>query len=388
MQNNTLINKRAVVFCNDIEYAVGLVRCLGEAGYYVECFYYTNSFESKYILASRYVKNGRMFSSKEECLKYLLEDYPVYNPKPVLFTMPDPPAFLVDTHKADFEKKFILMSAGKDGDIAKWMDKGRQSALAEKVGLIAPWMIKLHKTEEIPHDLKYPVFTKSTASMNGGKCDEGICHNREELVVKQKEMKSEYFLVMKYIQKKAEVNYFGLSIGDHVYVDYKDNVTSFTPKAYGNYINFFPCSYDTIHNSIVEFIKATKYQGLFDVEFLLGEDNVLYFVEVNFRCDGELYLLTPALNLPAEWCRLVSLPAEQLPLKLNPKQMNFWGMAETFDFRDRVRTGQVNFFKWFWQFVTADSRMLFNAKDPIPFFYYIAYLMKQARNKIKRKFHK
>ena len=46
---------------------------------------------------------GKKFSSINDALTYLLDDYPIYPEKPILLTIPDPPAYYVDLHKTDFE---------------------------------------------------------------------------------------------------------------------------------------------------------------------------------------------------------------------------------------------------------------------------------------------
>lgn len=356
--------KNVAVFCSDHICALGLIRALGEAGYKVECFCYGNN--SDYILSSKYVSDGLPFGTCEEATSFLINEYPIKLEKPVLFTLPDPPAYHVDLNQEVLKEKFILFSAGATGSIVYWMDKKNISDLAYKHGLIVPWAIKLSKKDEIPDDIKYPVFVKSSNSTEGGKADEGVCFSKEELEIKKNKLISDSFIVMQFVDKVKEINYFGLSIKDHVYIDYHD-VRERAPKTgYGYYNSFHLCNYDDLHNRMINMIKETHYQGLFDVEFLLGDDGQLYFTEVNFRVDGEIYKLSLGINLPAYWCDLIDLSKEELPERLETKRNNFVGMTELDDFRASVLSGRVNFFKWFWQFLTADRRMLFNVRDPKP----------------------
>lgn len=129
-------------------------------------------------------------------------------------------------------------------------------------------------------------------------------------------------------------------------------------------------------------ILETGYNGLFDVEFIQGKDGKLYFMEVNFRCDGELYKLLPGLNYPSEWCRLIEMKEAglSLPDKLDLGKERFTGINETSDFRENVLTGKVNIFTWLYQFMKADKRMLVNLKDPLPFFVRVYTRLKKKLN--------
>lgn len=358
-------NVKVVVLCSDYITALGLVRSLGEAGYRPECYCYGYS---NYLLASRYISKGRLFKSKENAFYFLLNEYPCNEEKPVLLTIPDPPAYFVDLHKDELEKKFILQNAGAAGRVAYWMDKNNICQLAQKYGFDLPWSVVLNKNSEIPQNIEYPIFTKGLQSVGGGKCDEGICFSKAELQQKIKSMHSDNFLVMKYIHKKKEINYLGIAKGGKIYIDYHDIRERFPAGGYGHYNRFVKVKKDDFYQRIVDMMKETQYEGLFDVEFLLGQDDVMYFMEVNFRTDGEVYKLCEGVNLPAEWVRLAKLRNDELPEYLNTKKASFVGITEIDDFRHSVMSGEVNIFKWIWQFITADRRMLFNLKDPMPFF--------------------
>lgn len=48
-----------------------------------------------------------------------------------------------------------------------------------------------------------------------------------------------------------------------------------------------------------KFLEACGYNGLFSLEFLRGKDGKDYFLEINFRNDGNAYVVTKAgVNLP------------------------------------------------------------------------------------------
>lgn len=360
------MEKRIVIFCNDGYPSIGLIRSLGEANYRPECYCYGKY--CRYLLASKYVSKGRIFETPDEVLNYLVNDYPLYGNKPILFTVPDLPAFLVDQNYNRLSQKFLLMSAGRQGAIGEWMDKRKMANIAKKHGFTIPWTIELSKNDTIPESIEYPVFTKSIRSVDGGKCDESICWNRDELEAKKTTIQSERFLVMKYIKKKQEIDYFGLSVKGKAYINFHDEISRFPNSGYGYYCVYKKCDHTEICQRCISMIEEIGYNGLFDVEFLKGEDGVLYFMEMNYRVDGAIYKLTPGINLPAEWCRLVNYDKKDLPEVLPIKKEHFTGMTELQDFKTSVLSGEMNFFKWFWEFCTADTHMLLNLKDPKPVF--------------------
>lgn len=377
----------AVVFCSDSWPGLGLIRSLGEAGIHPECFCYGE--HGDFLLASKYVSKGRIFKTADDALSFLMNDYFCDDrEKPVLFTIPDDPAYLVDMHLDMLKNKFILMNAGRQGAIASWMSKKNMANIAQKHGLLVPWFIELAKNETIPDSINYPVFTKSVSTIEGGKEDEGICWNRKELEEKKATIISDRYLVMDYIEKKQEVDFFGLSVKGKVYIDYHDEISRFPDGAYGYYGPFKRHGYDEVRLKCISMMEEIGYEGLFDIEFLLGEDGHLYFMEINFRVDGAIYKLTPGVNLPAEWCRLVNVAKEKLPETLSLNKSCFTGMTEFHDFKASVLSGKMNPIKWFWEFCLADKHVIINLKDPKPalvWTYYLLKIVKEHKWSKKRK---
>ena len=371
--------RRIVLFCSDIYTSLGVIRCVGEGGNKVEVYCYGR--ECNYLLASRYVSTGKSFTKADDVVDYLINEYPIYEEKPVLLTIPDPPAYLVDLHKEVLESKFVVMSAGEAGAVIHWMSKVNISNLAVKYGLTVPWSITINKNNPIPNNLTYPVFTKSVKTMDGGKCDESICWNKAELENKAKTIKGNDFLVMKYVLKEKEINYFGLALDGKIYIDYHDERPRFKAGSYGHYNTFHRNEESSLLDNIKAMMLETGYNGLFDVEFIQGKDGVLYFMEVNFRIDGEVYKLLPGINYPMEWYRLINLKLsnQRLPDNLKLGKYNFTGMTECSDFRENVVTGKLNPIVWFWQFLKADKHMLVNIQDPMP-------MLVKCKNMITRYF--
>lgn len=362
-----------VVFCSDSHFALGCVRCFGEAGFRPDVICYGD--ESEFILSSKYVRTG-YHMSKEEGINFLLHDYPFNGEKSILCTIPDPPAVLVDTYLDELKEKFYVSSAGDPGRVAYWMNKKNIGELAKKHGLTVPEIVEVQKGTPVPIDLQYPVFTKSSSSAQGGKGDEGICYSREELSDKLAKSRDSRLLVMPYIQKKREINYFGISVGSHIYMDYID-INEHCPKdGLGHYNKFQLCVHDRMYDNIISMLKETNYEGPFEVEFLEDQYGTQHFMEINFRMDGELYKLCEGVNLPAELCRLFPMKDEERPVCLDLKKEKFCGMSEFNYFTTCVLNGSTNFFVWLWQMLTADRLVYLNFKDLKPLFVFIKIRLK------------
>lgn len=160
-------------------------------------------------------------------------------------------------------------------------------------------------------------------------------------------------------------------------MDYYDKRPRAKEGGYGHYNIFQICPKDSLYSRIVSLMKETKYNGLFDVEFLKSIDGTLYFMEINFRVDGEVYKLSPGINLPAEWCRLVLLDNNELPDNLTTGKQLFSGISETQDFSENVLSGNMNFFRWIKQFFQADKYILINFRDPLPVFVKLWVIVKR-----------
>lgn len=81
------------------------------------------------------------------------------------------------------------------------------------------------------------------------------------------------------------------------------------PDSYGGYEFLFPFKDEILAEKISKLLKVTHFSGIFDIEFLIGEDDELYFMEINFRNSGCSYACTDGgFNLPldglSQLCRI------------------------------------------------------------------------------------
>lgn len=362
---------------------LALIRCMGNAGYGVVGYFVR---EMKFVLKSRYLTKYFLFDSVKEAVDAMLRDYPVSEDRPFLMLGWDVAAYEISLRQNEFEKRFVVSSLGKQNQVAFWMDKRNQMALARKHGLNVPWMKVLSKGDAVPEGIEYPVFTKGLVSAIDVKNDEAISYCEEDLRKRLDNLKCDRCFVMSYIRKKKEINFFGFAVKGRVYIDYRDCADRFPKDAYGNYATFSLAPHDELHARLVEMIKEMDYEGLFEIEFLLDQDEEMNFMEINLRADSFIWCLTAGQNQPALWCRLMQLPEEQLPDKLDTGRKRFTGMVEERDFREAVLGGQISVIKWLWQFLTAKRHQIVNLKDPLPAIWYVAEMLdRRIRIKVLQK---
>lgn len=138
------------------------------------------------------------------------------------------------------------------------------------------------------------------------------------------------------------------------------------PDSYGGYEFLFPFKDEILAEKISKLLKVTHFSGIFDIEFLIGEDDELYFMKINFRNSGCSYACTDGgFNLPFRWA--VSTLQNKLYLDGFKPILKFDAMNEIGDYYDSVKTKKVSIFNWIKELKGCKSYYLYNAKDPAPF---------------------
>ena len=156
--------------------ATGLIRSLGERGYYV-------LFASTYSkIESKYTKGYlRLPKSDEAQIETMLDYLRTLPSKPAIFTVDDHCNYLLDEHYQTLEKyAFIPHAKGRLKEIS---DKSVMSQIAQNSGLNVPAFEKLNLTGEIAWSLQFPVILKPYAGYAGSKGDIRICTTKEDAAV-------------------------------------------------------------------------------------------------------------------------------------------------------------------------------------------------------------
>lgn len=347
---------------------LGVIRALGERGYYVEYVNYELKGGFDYVSKSKYIKRYKSLVGIEELAVYLLKR-PFFNGNEVIISCADIVTECLNLHLDKLAERYIIPGVSCQGEILKLMDKITMISMAAKRGINAPavW--------ELPKDINkvtYPCITKCHISSHGEKSDIVIFKKKEELYSFLMTKPGQLLFAQEYIDKKDEVQFIGCSLnaGENVIIPGMSRIIRSQPNTNTGFLEYG--SIDPFYNDIVEkaklYIKDCGYSGLFSFEIMRGKDDKVWFLEINFRNDGNAWCVTRAgINLPVIWIKACLAEDFSSEIK-NPRKIIM--MPELQDFK-LVLQHKVSLWKWLVDWKRTDYFMEFDKNDKKPFFYAI-----------------
>lgn len=356
-----------IIFCEEHYNPLGLIRSLGETG--IKPIAIVKKSKNLIASQSKYISKLHMVSTNDEGFELLKKEYGNLKVKPFLYTSDDQITSYLDKRYDELKDHFIFFNAGKAGRISEYMDKDNINKLAVKHGLkiAKSWVVK---PGEIPKDIEYPIVTKAIIStIDSWKKDSFICNNEEELKDAFKSIRSEKILIQKFITKKNELCLDGFSVkkGQKVFYAIASNYNDMLANAYSNYMTVKNTYDHEIEKKLSKMFKEIGFEGIFSVEFLIDQDDSLYFLEINFRNSTWSYASTKAgMNLPVLWSR--SMLDDSVVDKAYVKFDDFTAMAEFVDFKDRVKTKRISLWKWLKQMKECKCLYFINKHDMRPIY--------------------
>ena len=355
------VMNKVVVIGTSHHNTLGMIRCLGQAGYLVDLILIDQA--NSYITHSRYLSKVVVLSGLSELIKCLSSNYDNQSICPIIISCSDAVASYLDSNYDEIKDKYYFFNSGNANKVTACMDKQYQVALAKEFGLNTPhsYIFKGDISKTI-----YPCLLKPVQSINGGK-QVMICHNDNELLKSLTLYgKSVEVLVQQYLKKEYEVVILGLSVNGQIFIpgyilkhrDYDGGTLYSTVKS----ISSFP---KKIIQSCKDMIQAMDYEGLFGVELIYSNNNY-YFIECNLRNDATTYALAVAgVNLPELY---VKVKRENFVLPISCPVKEIKSIVEFNDFKHRKNFG-VSLYQWLKEYLRASCKYYFNWKDPMPFFY-------------------
>lgn len=308
------MNPKVVIIGHGYLSRLALIRSLGQAGYDVtvivtmygdvnttrplDCY-------SKYV-SEVYYCNAR---DNDGLIKILIENCVCKEQKTVIIPDSDWAASIIDRNRDLLSEHFLFPRINDESvHIADWMDKERQKKLARDLGLTVPGTTTFHIHDGIMPDLSnihYPCFTKALTTMAGGKQCFRRCNDENELRIALTIFAKRGFediLVEDFIDIEREYAVVGITDGENVIIpgiiQFVENCQCHLGIARTGKI--LPIKgYEELIEQFKQYVKATKFVGLFDIDFLYSK-GVFYFCEMNFRYGGSGYAYTMSgVNLPA-----------------------------------------------------------------------------------------
>jgi len=357
-----------IIFCEEHYNPLGIVRSLGENGIYPVLVVIKSL--QRVVSCSKYIKKVYSVDSMEEGLDVIKKNYSDLPDKPFILTSDDMITSFLDLNYEALYQKFYFYNAGHTGRITEFMDKERILNLAEAHGLHVLKSMMVDKGV-IPKEIKYPIVTKAAMpNVDGWKSDSIVCYNEEDLRNAYQKIKSEKVLLQHYLDKKNEICLDGVSVNEG-----KD--VMFAISSTYNYILANSYSHDMMvkssENAILEeplrnMFTEIGFEGIFSAEFLVDQNDNVFFMEINFRNSGWSYAATCAgMNLPLIWSE--GMIQGFLPKNCKKKiKEPFRAIAEFPDFSVRVKTKQISCISWIKNVMKCKCLFYWNWKDPIPFF--------------------
>lgn len=375
-KNHEVYKHKHILLVEDHTNPLGIVRSLGEEG--IHPIVLLCSKNPQLVNKSKYVGELHIFNTINEGYNYLISHYGEEKLKPFIYNGSDDITLLLDSHYEDLKDKFYFTNG--QGGIEKYLQKYDITQAAVECGLQIP-KEELLEVGQMPKTLKYPVFTKAATSAKGGgwKDQAHICNNEDELRKAYTQIHTDNILVQEFIKKKNELCIDGISIngGEEVFMPYACSYYRFRPDSYGNYMYFFPFTDEKLIENIKRLIKQVHFTGIFCIEFLIDNNDELYFLEVNFRNSGWSYAFTKGgFNLPFRWA--VSMLDNTLFMDSFKPLEKFDAMQEIGDYYEFVKSKKIPLIKWLKE-VKASYLFLYNSKDPAPFW---NFLLQKIKNKL------
>ena len=295
---------KAIVIGGIHHNTLGIIRGLGIKGICPDAYIITKT-GSAGSVKSKYINKTIIFEDEQKMLVHLLATASSYKDKVVLYAAGDAVSAIIDKNYDRLKDTYVFFNAS--GTLHEWMNKEKMSSLAASLGMNVPQHF-VHKVgETLPDNIDFPCITKAISSIEGDKSDTTICQNRDEL---------ENFLstpnlcpliqIEKFIKKELEFQFIGVSLNGgetivipgHSHIDRPNGIQN---TYFFNYIANDETFADTLEKAKA-FIKATGYSGHFSVEFLRGVDGRDYFLEMNFRNDGNaICVIDSGFNIPYIW---------------------------------------------------------------------------------------
>lgn len=348
--------------------SLGVIRALGERGYGVEFVNFAADGRD-YVSKSKYIKKYQFLKSINQVCGYLRQR-PKSEHKEVIIPCADAVTEHLNLHLDDLSERYLFPGVPQQRRMVELMDKTIMIEMAAERGIYAPPVWNL------PTDLDkvtFPCITKCHVSSHGGKSDIVVLHSKEELNFFLQKAEGELF-AQAYINKKEEVQLIGCSLrgGEEVIIPGMSKIIRSQPNTNTGFLEYAPLDpfYDDIAEKAKLYIRDCQYSGLFSFEIMRGKDDKIWFLEINFRNDGNAWCVTKSgINLPVIWVKACLGEDYQTEIH-EPKRILMMPELQDFKF---VLQRKVSFVQWLRDWKRTDFFMEYDKNDKKPFFFVLYY---------------
>ena len=293
---------KVVVIGGDHHNTLGVIRGLGERSIKPELILVTPS-RMTFVDYSRYVTRSRKIDGDNEIVDLLLGVYKNEQVKPVIICCSDSSSGVIDDNRDKLKPFFLLPGADEQGRISALMSKKRMAELAIEVGLDIPQTRYVKDPDRDLSQVKLPCIIKPLESRKGSKKEIAICKTLEDLKCYATSHEIRNDQIQDFIDKDFEYQLIGCSTKSEIIIPGVSKILRPCKGSNTSYLHYTPlvdgfCDIEKCK----EFVRRTGYHGLFSLEFLRDKNGKDYFMEINFRNDGNAICVTAAgMSLPYIW---------------------------------------------------------------------------------------
>ncbi len=364
---------------------LSVLRSLGSASVIPHLILITDD-KDPYVRNSKYIDRYRCIE-KVDCLtSCLLDEFASAGENNIIIACSDAIASHIDDNRNILSKYFKMPGCSGQISLSGLMNKQTMAQLALDSGFIIPYSL-CTSVDSINHELidslPFPCIVKPLSSVSGSKEDIEVYNSTDSFKKQFKTTVSKEIQIQSFIEKEFEYQLIGCSLdnGEILIIPGASIILRQPKNTNTGFLKYVPSSqFPVPMDACKKFMRKAQYSGLFSIELLRGKDGKDYFMECNFRNDGNAICVTAAgMNLPYIWYLYYSgKDIRQYIDQCNVKEVYI--MPEFNDFRN-VISRRISIFQWLKDVVRTDCFMEFSFMDQKPFWAYL-------RTKIKHYFSK
>lgn len=361
---------------------LGVIRSLGYKGL-KSSLVLVGKYENPFVKYSRYIDDFVEVDNEDDAITTLV-DNKHKNKNAVVIACSDGMSSALDIHRNELIDTYRIPCSTIQGKITEIMNKEVMSQLARNIGFNVPssWIFE---NEEDLYKVDFPCITKPILSISGLKSDIVICSNVNELRDVVNGGSCKRFQVQKFVDKDFEYQLIGLSIngGEELIIP---GFSRCIRPCLGTNTGFL--HYESLNDNYApldlckKFVRATGYSGLFSIEFLRDKKGVDYFMEMNFRNDGNAICVTASgTNLPYIWY-LANSGGDYKSELASSSFKSIFVMPEFADYKNFVRNHKITLRNWIVDMSRTSKFMVFDRTDMRPFIAEIGNIINRAFRRV------
>ena len=366
-------DNKVIIIGGDHHNGLNLARIFGLNGKKVFAVVITDQAKS-WMVKSKFIDGYSIFKTEKEGLDFVLEKFSSEPAKPFIIPYSDGAALELDLRLNEFKEKFFVPSInGKQGEIARLMDKEAQYNWAQGHG------IKMAKSETISLDadcvghldnFQFPIILKPAISAKGDKQDISICESIDETkksfaVLKEKGYGS--IFAQEYLNIDYEVDIVGAIVPNKEYIFTAYHIIRSWPAKRGTSSFVVTITDEEILHNCKNLLKELAnfgFCGNFDIEAFMV-NGLFYLIEVNWRNSGSDFRCLKEKFYYAYWhYQSICSTNRKMPCWSIP--FNHYSMTEDTDFR-HILTKNISLKQWINDVRRTDNFATFRLDDLKPF---------------------